>query len=168
MLERILRIIDGLSVFVGKLFSFLVLPVMLLEAVEVVLRYVFNSPTDWSWELATHLSGAMFIMGAAWVLKDDKHVRTDLFYARFSRKGRAILDLFFFTVIFFSFTGVLTFKSWDKAIYSTKIFERTFSMWGPPLFPLKLIIATGFTMLLLQGLAKWSRDLHYLITGREI
>lgn len=160
--------IDTLSVFMGKLFSYLILPIMLLEAVEVVLRYVFNSPTDWSWELATHLSGAMFIMGAGWVLKDDKHVRTDIIYAKLSKKGQALIDLFFFTLIFFSFCGVLTFKSWTKAIYSANIFERTFSMWGPPLFPLKLIIATGFTILLLQGFAKWSRDLHFIITGREI
>jgi len=168
MLKATLSAIDSLSVFCGKLFSFLILPVTLLEAVEVVLRYVFDSPTDWSWELATHLAGAMFIMGAAWVLKDDKHVRTDLFYAKFSKKGQALLDVIFFTIIFFSFTMVLTYKAWDKAIYSTKIFERTFSMWGPPLFPLKIIIATGFTILLLQGLAKWTRDMHFLITGREI
>ena len=160
--------VDGVSVFTGKLFSLLVVPIMLLEAVEVVLRYVFDSPTDWSWELAAHLSGAMFIMGAGWVLLEDRHVRTDLIYAKLSKRGQALLDVIFFTIIFFSFTGVLTYKSWIKAIYSTKIFERTFSMWGPPLFPLKIIIATGFTVLLLQGIVKWSRSLHYLITGREI
>ena len=168
MFKKIFSAVDSLSVFMGKLFSYLILPVMLLEAVEVVLRYVFDSPTDWSWELAAHLSGAMFIMGAAWVLLDDKHVRTDLIYAKLSRRGRAFLDVFFFATMFFMFAGVLTYKSWTKAIYSTKIFERTFSMWGPPLFPLKIIIATGFTILLLQGIVKWSRDLYFLITGREI
>ena len=168
MVSKIFSMVDRLSVFMGKLFSYLVIPVMLLEAVEVVLRYVFDSPTDWSWELAAHLSGMMFIMGAGWVLLDDKHVRTDLIYAKLSKRGQALLDVIFFAVIFFSFTGVLTYKSWTKAIYSTQIFERTFSMWGPPMFPLKLVIATGFTILLLQGIVKWSRSLCYLFTGREI
>lgn len=160
--------IDSLSLFMGKLFSYLILPIALLEGAEVVLRYVFDSPTDWSWELATHLAGAMFIMGAAWVLLNDKHVRTDLIYGKLNRRMQAAFDVFFFTVIFFTFTITLTWKSWNQAIYSTKIFERTYSMWGPPLFPLKIIIATGFTILLLQGIAKYSRDIHYLITGREL
>ncbi|MBE0583332.1 MAG: TRAP transporter small permease subunit [Desulfofustis sp.] len=168
MFKKTLNTIDTISIFLGKLFSYLILPIMLLEAIEVVLRYGFGTPTDWGWELATHLAGAMFIMGAAWVLLEDKHVRTDLIYGRLSRRWQAALDVFFFTIIFFSFTFVLTFKSWNMAIYSTKIFERTFSMWGPPLFPLKITIAAGFTILLLQGLAKWSRDFHYLVTGREL
>ena len=168
MFKKLLSMIDSLSLFMGKLFSYLILPITLLEAVEVVLRYVFDSPTDWGWELATHLAGAMFIMGAAWVLLNDKHVRTDLIYGKLTRRMQAAFDVFFFTTIFFSFAITLTFKSWNQAIYSAKIFERTFSMWGPPLFPLKIIIATGFTILLLQGFAKWSRDIHYLITGREL
>jgi TRAP-type mannitol/chloroaromatic compound transport system permease small subunit len=166
--KKFLSMIDSLSLFMGKLFSYLILPIALLEGAEVVLRYVFDSPTDWSWELATHLAGAMFIMGAAWVLLNDKHVRTDLIYGKLNRRMQAAFDVFFFTVIFFTFTITLTWKSWNQAIYSTKIFERTYSMWGPPLFPLKIIIATGFTILLLQGIAKYSRDIHYLITGREL
>jgi TRAP-type mannitol/chloroaromatic compound transport system permease small subunit len=62
------------------------------------------------------LSGAMFVTGAGWVLKDDKHVRTDLIYAQLSRKWRAIFDVFFFTIIFFSFAGVLTVKSVQQSI----------------------------------------------------
>jgi TRAP-type mannitol/chloroaromatic compound transport system permease small subunit len=168
MLKKTLKMIDKISTSLGKLFSFLVIPIVILEAVEVVLRYGFDSPTDWSWELVTHLAGALFIMGAAWVLVEDKHVRTDLIFCRLSRRMQAAVDVFFFTAIFFSFTFVLTFKSWSMAIYSTKIFERSYSMWGPPIFPLKIVIAAGFTMLLLQGLAKWSRDFYFLVTGREL
>ncbi len=168
MLKKILTTIDTISEFMGKLFSFIILPVTLLEAVEVIRRYVFDSPTGWSWELAALLSGAMFVMGAGWVLKDDKHVRTDILYAKLSRKWQAIFDLFFFTTIFFSFTLVLSVKSTQQAIYSTRILESTFSMWAPPLYPLKIIIAVSFIVLLLQGLAKWFRDLYYLIKGCEI
>lgn len=168
MLKKTLMTIDAFSVFMGKLFSFIILPVTLLEAVEVILRYVFDSPTDWSWELAAMLAGAMFVMGAGWVLKDEKHVRTDIIYAKLSRKWQAIFDVFFFTIIFFSFTVVLSVKSIQQAIYSTRISESTFSMWAPPLYPLKIIIALSFVVLFLQGLAKWLRDVHFLIKGREI
>ena len=119
-------------------------------------------------ELAQSLGAELVETHISWVLLDDKHVRTDLIYAKLSKRGQALLDVIFFAIIFFSFCGVLTYKSWIKAVYSTKIFERTFSMWGPPLFPLKIVIATGFTILLLQGIVKWGRSLHYLVTGREI
>lgn len=168
MLKKILAIIDAVSENTGKLFSFIILPVAALEAVEVILRYGFDSPTDWSWELAAILSGAMFITGGAWVLKEDKHVRTDIFYGKFSRKVQAYLDVFFFTTIFFSFVTVLSWKSINNAIYSVSIQERTFSMWAPPLYPLKIIIAFSFVLFGLQGIAKWIRDLHYIIKGEEL
>ena len=74
MFKKFVHIVDRISEISGKAFSFIVLPVVLLEAVEVVLRYVFNSPTDWTWELAALLAGGMFVMGAGWVLKEDRHV----------------------------------------------------------------------------------------------
>ncbi len=168
MLKKTVTAIDNISVFIGKIFSFIIIPVALLEAVEVVRRYVFDLPTDWSWELAAMLSGAMFITGAGWVLKENKHVRTDLVYAKLSRKWQAIFDLVFFTVIFFSFVGVLAVKSTLQSIYSVGILEKTFSMWSPPLYPLKIIIAVSFVVLLLQGLAKWIRDIYFLVKGYEI
>ena len=168
MLKKTLTAIDRISVFIGKLFSFIIIPIVLLEAVEVVRRYVFDSPTGWAWELSAMLFGAMFIVGAGWILSENKHVRTDVLYAKLSRKWQAIFDLVFFTVIFFSFAGVLAVKSIQQSIYSVGILEKTFSMWAPPLYPLKIIIALGFVVLLLQGLAKWIRDVHFLIKGSEI
>jgi len=168
MMKKMLLAIDRFSEFIGKTVSFLILPVTLLEAFEAIRRYGFNSPTDWSWELAAIMSGAMYVAGGAWVLKDNKHVRTDLFYAKLSRKWQAIFDLFFFTIIFFSFAGVLAVKSTQQAIYSVGILESTYSMWGPPLYPLKIIIALSFITLFLQGLAKWIRDLYFLIKGCEL
>jgi TRAP-type mannitol/chloroaromatic compound transport system permease small subunit len=168
MLKKTLMAIDMLSISSGKIFSFLIIPVALLEAVEAVRRYVFDVPTDWSWELAAMLAGAMFIVGAGWVLKEERHVRTDILYTKMPRKWKAISDVFFFTVIFFVFVGVLTVKSTLQAIYSVSIREGTFSMWSPPLYPLKIIIALGFIILLLQGMAKLIRDIYYLAKGCDL
>jgi len=167
-LEKILRGIDSLSENAGKLFSLIVLPIIALEAVESVLRYVIQKPTDWSWELAAMLFGAFFMMGGTWVLKDNNHVRTDVFYNKLSRKWRAYFDLFFFTTIFFAFTFVMVWKMGANAIYSVSIRETTFSMWAPPLYLLKVIFAVAYILLLLQGLAKWVRDLVYVVKGVEI
>jgi TRAP-type mannitol/chloroaromatic compound transport system permease small subunit len=167
-IDKLLKGIDSLSVWAGKIFSMLVLPIIVLEAVESVLRYIFQRPTDWSWELAAMLFGACFMMGGAWVLKENNHVRTDVFYNNFSRKGKAYIDLFFFTTVFFVFGGVMVWKMGANAIYSVSIKETTFIMWAPPLYPLKVIFAVSYILLLLQGLAKWIRDLVYVTKGVEL
>ena len=167
-LARLLRGIDNLSENAGKLFSLLVIPIIILEAGESLLRYVFQMPTDWSWELAAMLFGAFFMMGGAWVLKEQNHVRTDVFYNKLSRKWRAYFDLFFFTTVFFVFAGVMVWKMGNNALYSVSINEATFSMWAPPLYPLKIVFAVAYILLFLQGLAKWLRDLVYVIKGVEI
>lgn len=167
-LAKLLRGIDSLSENAGKLFSLIVLPIIALEAGESLLRYVIQKPTDWSWELAAMLFGAFFMMGGAWVLKENNHVRTDVFYNQLSRKWRAYFDLFFFTTIFFAFTFVMVWKMGANAIYSVGIRETTFSMWAPPLYPLKVIFAVAYILLLLQGLAKWLRDLVYVFKGVEL
>ena len=56
----------------------------------------------------------------------------------------------------------------NNAIYSVGIQESTFSMWAPPLYPLKVIFAVAYILLFLQGLAKWVRDLVYVVKGVEI
>ncbi len=165
---KLLRGIDKLSENAGKLFSLLVIPIIVLEAGESLLRYVFQKPTDWSWELASMLFGAFFMMGGAWVLKEQNHVRTDVFYSKLSRKWRAYFDLFFFTTIFFVFITVMVWKMSANALYSIGIQESTFSMWAPPLYPLKVIFAVAYILLFLQGLAKWVRDLVYVVKGVEI
>jgi TRAP-type mannitol/chloroaromatic compound transport system permease small subunit len=167
-LAKFLKGIDSLSENAGKLFSLIVLPIIILEAGESLLRYVIQKPTDWSWELAAMLFGAFFMMGGAWVLKENNHVRTDVFYNQLSRKWRAYFDLFFFTTIFFTFTFIMVWKMGANAIYSVSIRETTFSMWAPPLYPLKVIFAVAYILLMLQGFAKWLRELVYVIKGVEI
>jgi TRAP-type mannitol/chloroaromatic compound transport system permease small subunit len=167
-IDKLLKGIDSLSVWSGKIFSMLVLPIIVLETGESILRYIIQKPTDWSWELAAMLFGAFFMMGGAWVLKENNHVRTDVFYNNLSRKWRAYFDLFFFTTVFFVFAGVMVWKMGANAIYSVGIQETTFSMWAPPLYPLKVIFAFSYILLLLQGLAKWLRDLVYVTKGVEL
>jgi TRAP-type mannitol/chloroaromatic compound transport system permease small subunit len=167
-ISRLLKGIDWLSENTGKAFSLLVLPIIALEAGESILRYVFGKPTDWTWELASILFGALFMMGGAWVMKDNNHVRTDVFYNKLSRKWKAYFDLFFFTTIFFSFAFVMVWKTGGNALYSVSIRETTFSMWAPPLYPLKVIFTVAYILLFLQGLAKWIRDFVYVIKGVEI
>jgi TRAP-type mannitol/chloroaromatic compound transport system permease small subunit len=168
VLRRVLSFIDELGERIAKLFSYSVLIVIGLETVEVIRRYVLHKPTHWSWEAAAILAGAGYLIGGAWVLRDGKHVRTDILYSRLSRKAQAIVDIVMFLVIFFVYVGVLSWKATTAAIHSVVINERTFTMWGPPLYPVKIVIALSFVLLALQGLAKLIRDLFFVIKGEEL
>ena len=167
-IAKLLRGIDSLSIYAGKAFSYIILVIVALETIEVFNRYVLNRPTEWIWELCVLLAGAVFIMGGAWVHQENKHVRTDVIYGRLSRKAQAILDIVFFFIIFLSFVGVLIWKTVYNAAYSLSIQETTFTMWAPPLYPLKIIIAAAFILLGLQGIARLIRDITFLVKGEEL
>jgi len=167
-LAKVLNIIDRISIGTGKSFSFLVLIMVAIEVREAIARYVFNAPTTWGWELTTLLYGLLFIMGGAWVLQTEGHIRTDFLYVRFSPKVKAYIDLVLFAGIFFAFAGVMIWQSWGRAIWACQVDERTYTMWAPPFYPFRILAAVAFTLLGVQGLAKWIRDLVFVITGRKI
>lgn len=168
MIRKYVKTMDKISISVGKFFSFLIIPIVILQAGETLLRYVFNSPTVWSWEVAMLLYGAHFITGAAWVMTYDGHVRTDMVFSKFSPKKQQILELILFPLIFFPFAAVMVWKCTDNALYSLSIRETTYTQWAAPLYPLKVIIAFSFLLLLLQGIAKWLRVFVQFTKGEEI
>ncbi|MEL7564166.1 MAG: TRAP transporter small permease subunit [Dehalobacterium sp.] len=166
-LARVLKFIDSLSINAGKLFSYLILVIIFFETAEVVLRYLFRAPTIWSWELCTILYGAVMIMGGAWVMEEQKHVRTDVIYSHVSEKTRTILDIVF-SFIFFIFAVVMIWKSGVEMLHSWAIRETSYTTWGPPMYPLKTVVFFAFLFLGLQGLACWIRNLIFLLKGERI
>ncbi|MBA7513031.1 hypothetical protein ES705_05040 [subsurface metagenome] len=167
-LAKALKVIDALSEHTGKLFSFLVLAMVFFEVLETIARYGFSAPTTWSWELVTLLYGALFIMGGAWVLQTEGHVRTDFLYRHLSPKAKAYLDLVLFTTIFFTFAGVMIWQAGRSAVWALQVNEKTFTMWAPPFYPFRMLLVVAFALLGVQGLAKWIRDLVFVTTGRKI
>jgi len=132
-----------------------------------VCRYVFDAPTIWAQETSTFLYGAFFMLGGAYVFLIDGHVRVDIFYTRFSRRGKAIVDLITFPIFLFLFLGILVWEGGKMAIWSWSIWEHTQSPWSPPIYPLKTVIPVASLLLLLQGIARYVRDLLFLVKERR-
>lgn len=156
--ENILRYIDSISDLSGKIVSFLILILMGVVLIAVVMRYVVNRPTIWSHETGLYLFGGIIMLGAAYTLRHEGHVRMDALYGRFSPRGRAITDLATF-IFFFLFIIVLLWKGWDMTWKAIRFMERTESFWGPVIWPSRIVIPIGAFLLLLQGLAKFVRDI---------
>jgi TRAP-type mannitol/chloroaromatic compound transport system permease small subunit len=133
----------------------------------VVMRYFFNSPTVWAYELSGWLLGPLWLLGGAYVLLHDEHVRLDILYKRFTPRKRAIIDLVTFTLFLF-YCSLILIYGWDYFLYSFAKNEHSLTVWGPPIWPLKLMIPVGAAFILLQGIAKYIRDFHMAVTGRQL
>src|SRR3546814_5461584 len=75
--ERLLRIVDGISIWTGKLCAWLIIPLMATLVYEVISRYFFSSPTLWAFDTTYMIYGAHFMLVAAFALARHDHIRTD-------------------------------------------------------------------------------------------
>lgn len=162
-----LSVIDQISNWSGKIFSFLWIAVIIVIAIEVISRYGFNAPTTYAHELTVFLCAIVYILGGAYTLYLRGHVTVDIFYSRFSARGRALLDVITFPA-FLIYIVILLWSGFDRAWGATIIGETSGTPWNPPIYPIRLTIPLGALLILLQGLAKFIRDLTMVIRGREI
>jgi TRAP-type mannitol/chloroaromatic compound transport system permease small subunit len=165
-LKRVLSWIDRINEWTAKATSWLIGVLILATTYEVVMRYAFQSPTTWSFELNYLVFGAYFMLIGAYTHARKGHVNVDILHARLSPRGKAIADLVTFPV-FCLFVGVMIYKGFGFARDSWAFRETLSSAWAPPVYPFKTVIPVAAFLLFLQGAAKFIRDLHTLLTGKE-
>ena len=165
-LRTCLSIIDKINEWVAKLVSWAIILIIGSTVYEVTMRYIFSAPTEWSFELNYLVNGVYFLLLGAYTFAVRGHVNVDILYTHFSPRKQAIIDLitaplcFFFISMMFIFGG-------QFALDSLAYRETLSSAWAPPIYPVKMIIPVAAAMLILQGLAKFIRDLHTALTGRK-
>ncbi len=164
-MKRIIKYIDKLNNIVGNIVKFLLLYMALTLVYEVVMRYFFNKPTIWVFDLCKQALGFIGALGGGYTLLYNSHVKVDVIYTNLSLKTRAILDLIT-SVLFFIFIGVLIWKSTEMAVNSWALKEHAVTVLAPPLYFVKTAIPIGAVLVLLQGIAKVLRDILVLKTGQ--
>lgn len=165
-MDKLLNFIDDLNDRVGRLFSYAVLVMFVLVLLEVILRYVFNSPTVWSNELTQMLFGAYVVLSGGYILRWGGHVNVDIFYDRLSARGKAVIDIITFP-LFLMFSIMLVvyggFLSWE----SLQIWEHSESAWNAPLYPVKLMIPLGALLMTLEGFSRFLKNIRLLVQGKK-
>ena len=164
-LKRVLSLVDSINEWVGKAFSYLVLVLALIVGYEIIMRYGFNRPTIWVNELSAMLFGSFMIIGGAFTARYNGHVGMDIVYNRLSTRWRAILDVVSFFLLFLPLLGVLVWKGGASAWKSVMMLEHDSTQWGPPLYPIRIMLPFGALLFLLQATAKMVRDLMVLFGG---
>ena len=166
-LRLAVRRIDASSEVIAKAASWLVMVMMSITVFDVVLRYFFDAPTIWAYELSGLLLAPFWLLGGAYVLSQNFHVRMDVFYRRLTPRRQAILDLVTHTFFFF-YCSLIVIGGWDYFWTSFIRDAHSWTLWRPVLWPFRMFIPIGFGLALLAGIVKYIRDLYIAIPGKSL
>jgi len=166
-MRAILRVIDSISEWTGKIARWFWVVVVLVMTYEVTMRYGFNAPTMWAYETSMMVGAATYALAFCYTHKHRAHVRVDVLYMRLSPRGRAIIDITGGLLLFFPLIIVLADMSVDVAWRAWLINEKSVeTYWYPPIAPVRTVLAIGLILFLLQGGAQFFRDLYLLIRNK--
>ncbi|MBA7625673.1 hypothetical protein ES703_33105 [subsurface metagenome] len=160
-------LVDNLNAWSGKIFFFIMPLIALIGTYEVTMRYLFNRPTNWAWEVNSSLLCVACAMGAGYALVKGTHVRVDVVYNLAPMRVKAIMDSV--TAVFaIGFLGVLIWQGAGMSWYSILVRETTKSVFRSPVYPFKAIIVIGTSLFLLQVLANLVRNIYTAYTGKSV
>ena len=163
---RFAQLVGKLNEWTGKVFSFYLAFLTAVLVYEVVSRYIFNAPTIWAHEAGGLLFLVGSMLGGGYCLLLEAHVRVDVLYSRFSPRVQAITNIVF-TPAMLLICYVLLWYGWKGALSSVGYRETSSTLWAPPLYHVKVLVAVGVVLFTLQVLAKIIRDVHTIISRRE-
>ena len=158
-LLRISRIIDSITEWFGRLTFGLVIIMVLVGAWNVLGRYLgkfigYNLTSNALIEIQWYLFDLIFLLGAAYVLKHNNHVRVDLFYKDWTPRGKALVNFIGAIVFLLPFCGLLIYYSWGNIVNSWQILEISPDPGGLPRYPIKSAIIISLLLLILQGISE--------------
>jgi TRAP-type mannitol/chloroaromatic compound transport system permease small subunit len=165
-MQTISRAIDALNEKTGLYSSYLMLPLVIVVVYEVFMRYAFNAPTSWGFEMTTFLYGVHFMLALGDGYRTNTHVCIDVFEARMSDKKRTILRILTGLFMFLPTIGCMAIWSVKYAVTSWQQWEHASSSWAPAVYPYKTIMAIGFILFFLSGVAKLLQDFNALRTSK--
>jgi TRAP-type mannitol/chloroaromatic compound transport system permease small subunit len=163
---RLSKTIDLCIRWTGLVCSYLLVPLTLLVVYEVISRSL-KHPTIWTFEMSIFFYGAHFMLVAAYGLLCKSHVSIDLVSSRFSKRTNAVLSLICYLLMYFPFIFVLTYFGVSYSVNSWSMLETSWSIWGPPLYPIKTVIPLTAIMLLLQGISEVIKNIDILVRERS-
>ena len=167
MARRIIYAIDQLSKTIGHAFAWCIVILMIGTTYEVIVRYAFNSPTDWAFDFSYILYGGLFYMAGAYTLSRGGHVRADMFSRTWPPKVQAWIEITLYVLFFFPGILAMVLAGYHYAHDSFRILEKSInSPIGVPIWQIKLLIPVGATLIALQGLAEVMRGVICLREGQ--
>ncbi|MDO9624482.1 MAG: TRAP transporter small permease subunit [Pseudomonas sp.] len=151
------RTVDTMNRVIGRFAMYLIF-VMLAVLLYSSVSKTFSTPAIWTLEVAQFLMVAYFLLGGGYSMQLDAHVRMDLLYSRWSPRTSATMDaitigFLIFYLVFLLYGGV------SSTLYALEYGETSYSAWSPRMAPIKIVMTIGVTLMLLQAIAIFFKDL---------
>ncbi|MDH3319003.1 MAG: TRAP transporter small permease subunit [Betaproteobacteria bacterium] len=159
------RFTDGTGIWI----ALLNVPMMLAVAYEVMMRYLFNAPTLWVFEITYMLYATVFMLGSAYALHKGAHIRTDFFFERWSIRTKGVIDSVAYIVFFFPSLVVFMAVGVGEAWYAYSIMELSEQTpWRPVLWPFKGVVPLAALLLIIQGVSETIKSVYAARLGIEL
>ena len=159
--------IDKFNLLIGKIVSWIIVPLFLAMVYEVIARKFFLAPTMWAYDMSRFLYGGMFMLGAAYALSRGVHIRADFLYRNFKIKNQGLVD--FWLYLIFYFPGLIFFLYMTTGFVLESIQRQEKGMdtaWMPLLWPIKACLWFGIVFLLIQGVSELLKSYYAMKKGK--
>ncbi len=164
LIGQIVHAIDTLNSKIGQATSWLTTVLILIVCYDVVTRYFLRTSSVAVQELEWHIFAVLFLIAGAYTLKQDSHVRVDVFYTQMPKRAQALINLLGSLLFLIPFSLLVIWTSKNFVQMSWMINETSPDPGGLPYrFLLKAMIPAGFILILLQGIAMALRSYCTLI-----
>ncbi|MEO8507964.1 MAG: TRAP transporter small permease subunit [Betaproteobacteria bacterium] len=156
------RTIDALNDRVGKAVYWLVLVAVFVSAANAIVRKAFDMSSNAFLEIQWYLFSAIFLLCAAYTLLKNEHIRIDVIAGRFSRRTQTWIDIFGTVVFLLPMVALILYESVPWFLRAWHSGEVSPSAGGLVLWPAKILVPIGFTLLGLQGLSELIKRIAFL------
>ena len=162
-MRRTLKVVDSISTYTAGLLKYFCYALVLVVTYNVVMRYVFNAPPQWAYDISIMLGGVIYILSWAYTHLHKGHVRVDILYSHLAPRGRALVDALGTVFLSLPLLVILIIASYSYAVEAWVIGERwKETSWYPPMFPFRTVVLIAFCLFLLQVIAHFIRDIRLL------
>ncbi len=159
-MRRYVRIVDAINYRVGRITMYLIFGMIGILMWSSISK-TFFLPSLWTLEMAQFAMVAYYILGGAYSIQLGSNVRMDLLYGGWSDRTKAWFDAFTVLLLIF-YLGVLLYGAIESTSYSLQYNERSPTAWRPYLWPIKIVMCVGITLVLLQAISEFFKDIAKL------
>jgi len=166
-MRQTITAIDTGMLWVGRVVCLMLVPLLAAMTWEVVARKLFLAPTLWAYDISRMVSGAMFMLGAAYALMRGVHIRADFLYRGMSERNQARVDLALYLVFYFPSMLLFFWVTKDYAWEALSRGETSMdTAWMPKLWPVRMAMPVGAALLILQGISEALKCVYAIGKGR--
>lgn len=151
------RHVDRMNYRVGRFAMYLIFPMGAILLYSTVARLILGYPVNWALEMTQFMLSAYYLLGGAYSMQLDAHVRMDLFYSNMKPKTRAVTDSITILAVIF-YLCVLFWGGVSSTTYAIEYSQKNYTAWAPVLWPVKVAMTIGIFLMLLQTISQFFKD----------